>query len=236
MPSISVPDAYQSGVDALVHITDDQFSQLLSALKAAKPSLFSTGLASQVAPSINGLKSREVRRIVESLVAMYAVRIRLGISSSEFASGISAAIDDFEEASFSEEDKLRLAERLTQLLTQLLEMEKSLGITSKANDVLTEHEHTFCSARVLTDIRPIFQSDLASPPSEAVVVHTLKIAYHQDREHKEFYVALDSDDIQMLKSAIERAELKDRSAKSLLDKAGVLCLDAEEEHYNDAKY
>lgn len=232
MPSISVPDAYQSGVDALVHITDDQFSQLLSALKAAKPSLFSTGLASQVAPSINGLKSREVRRIVESLVAMYAVRIRLGISSSEFASGISAAIDDFEEASFSEEDKLRLAERLT----QLLEMEKSLGITSKANDVLTEHEHTFCSARVLTDIRPIFQSDLASPPSEAVVVHTLKIAYHQDREHKEFYVALDSDDIQMLKSAIERAELKDRSAKSLLDKAGVLCLDAEEEHYNDAKY
>lgn len=232
MPSISVPDAYQSGVDALVHITDDQFSQLLSALKAAKPSLFSTGLASQVAPSINGLKSREVRRIVESLVAMYAVRIRLGISSSEFASGISAAIDDFEEASFSEEDKLRLAERLT----QLLEIEKSLGITSKANDVLTEHEHTFCSARVLTDIRPIFQSDLASPPSEAVVVHTLKIAYHQDREHKEFYVALDSDDIQMLKSAIERAELKDRSAKSLLDKAGVLCLDAEEEHYNDAKY
>lgn len=232
MPSISVPDAYQSGVDALVHITDDQFSQLLSALKAAKPSLFSTGLASQVTPSINGLKSREVRRIVESLVAMYAVRIRLGISSSEFASGISAAIDDFEEASFSEEDKLRLAERLT----QLLEMEKSLGITSKANDVLTEHEHTFCSARVLTDIRPIFQSDLASPPSEAVVVHTLKIAYHQDREHKEFYVALDSDDIQMLKSAIERAELKDRSAKSLLDKAGVLCLDAEEEHYNDAKY
>lgn len=223
MPSISVPDTYQSGVDALVRITDDQYSQLLSSLRTAKPALFSRELASQVAPSVEGLKSRDVREIVDSLVAMYAVRARLGISISDFADGVSAAIDDFEEEEFSEEDKLRLARRLT----ELLEIEKSLGITSKANDVLTEHEHTFCGARILTDIRPIFQNDLASSPSEAVIIHTLKIAYHQDREHKEFYVALDAEDIQTLKSAIERAELKERSAKALLGKADVLCLNAE---------
>jgi len=154
---------------------------------------------------------------------MYAVRVRVGIPVSEFAAGISAAVDDFEESEFSEQDKLRLTGRLA----QLLEIEKSLGTTSKANDVLTEHEHTFCDARILTDMRPIFPSDLAVSPTEAVVVHTLKIAYHQDREHKEFYVALDFDDIQTLKTAIERAELKDQSAKSLLDKAGVQCLDVE---------
>ena len=223
MPSIPVPDAYQSGVDALVRVTDAQYTQLLSALKSAKPALFSSGLASQVSPSIDGLKPREVREIIGTLVAMYGVRARLNVSTSEFASGISAGVDDFEDTEFSEKDKARLAERLNELLG----IEKPLGITAKANDVLTEHEHTFCDVRIMTDIRPVFQADLTLPPSEAVIAHTLKIGYHQDKEHKEFYVALDSDDIQRLKLAIERAELKEQGALSLLNKADVLYLGAE---------
>ncbi len=145
------------------------------------------------------------------------------MSASEFANGVRNGADEFEEVDFSEEEKVRLVSRLT----ELLEIEKSVGITSKASDVLTEHEHLFCGVRILTDIRPIFQDDLSSAPSEAVIIHTLKIAYHQDREHKEFYVAMDAGDIQKLKSAIERAELKDNSAKAMLDKADVLYLGVE---------
>lgn len=223
MPSISVPDTYHSGIDVLTRITEDQFSQLLSSIESATPALFASGLASQIAPSIEGVKSRDVREVVDSLIAMYAVRTRLNIPVADFATSISNAIDDFGEEDFSEEDKSRLANRLT----QLLEIEKPLGITAKANDILTEHEHVFCTARILTDIRPIYQADLASTPSEAVITHTLKLTYHHDREHKEFYVALDSDDLQTLKAAIERAEFKEQGAKSLLSKANVLYLNAE---------
>jgi len=226
MSSISVPLPYQSGVLALLRVPEDQYRHLLSALKEAKPSLFVRGLVSQVAPKVDGIKSRDVRDIFESLVAMYAVHARHSISTSDFAEGISASVDDFEEAEkagIPVQDKARLAQRLT----ELLEIEKPLGTTSKANDVLIEHEHSFCSARILTDVRPIFPADLTTALSEAVIVHNLKITYHQDGKHKEFFVAMDSEDIQELKATIERAELKDKSAKSMLGAADVLCLDVE---------
>ena len=226
MPSISVPNPYQPGIIVLLQVPDEQYSQFLSALKDAKAALFVRGLVSQVAPKIDGVKSRDIREIIESLVAMYAVRARLDIPVTEFAKGVSEGIDDFEEAeelSFSDADKMRLEQRLSELLA----IERPLGITSKANDVLIENEHSFCNARILTDVRPIFQNDLTSEISEAVVIHNLKITYHQDRQHKDFFVALDSEDIQTLKAAIERAELKDRSAKIMLDKANVLLLDVE---------
>ena len=226
MPPISVPDSYQSGVIALLQVSDYEYSNLLSALKDAKPALLVRGLVTQIAPKVDGVKSRDIRDIFESLVAMYAVRARLDISVGDFAKGVSDGINDFEETEgivFSEEDKNRLAQRLTELLG----IEKPLGITSKANDVMIEQDRYFCSARILTDVRPIFQSDLTSVPTEAVIVHNLKITYHQDRQHKEFFVAMDSEDIQALKSAIERAELKSRTAKFMLDKANVLLLDEE---------
>lgn len=223
MPSIPVPSLYQPGIDALVHITDAQYTQLFSALEKAKPALFPSGLASQVKSEVEGLKLSSARDIVESLVAMYAYRTRRGMSASDFAEGVARGINEDGEIELSDEDIVLLTKRLT----ELLQVEKPLGITSKANDVLTEHEHIFCNVRILTDIRPIFLSDLTSAPSEAVIVHTLKIGYHQDHEHKEFYVALDSADVQKLKAAIERAELKSQSARSLLDKADVLCLDVE---------
>ena len=226
MPSIFVPDLYQPGIISLLQVPDEQYLHLLSALKDAKSALFVRGLVSQIAPKVDGIKSRDIREIFESLVAMYAVRARLDIPVADFAKGISEGIDDFEEAEetkFSDEEKVRLEQRLGELLA----IERPLGITSKANDVLIENEHSFCNARILTDVRPIFQSDLTSEVSEAVIIHNLKITYHQDREHKDFFVAMDSEDIQTLKATIERAEAKDRSAKLMLEKANVLLLDVE---------
>lgn len=223
MTSIPVPESYQAGVDALVRINDGQYLQLLSALKSAEPAMFSAGLTSQVAPALDGVKTSAVQQIVEALVVMYGVRARAGMAASEFANGIRNGVDDFEGVEFSEDDKNRLEERLT----DLLEIEKSIGITAKASGVISEHEHTFCSVRVITDVRPIYKDDLSLSPSEAVVIHTLKIGYHKDRDHKDFFVAMDDEDIQKLKVAIERAELKSKSAKSMLKKADVLCLDVE---------
>ena len=106
---------------------------------------------------------------------------------------------------------------------------ESLIVTSKAFDVLTEHEHTVHDLRIITDLRPIFkESSLEEPvgaPVAAVITHTLKISYHRGREVAEFFLALDDQDIDLLKQLFARAEAKESSLKQILKKSGIPCIE-----------
>ena len=70
----------------------------------------------------------------------------------------------------------------------------------------------------MSDIRPVF----AGSPGDtagALIIHNLNISYHNGSRHKEFYVALDSDELDELKQVIERAQKKAVSLKLLLKKS-----------------
>src|ERR1035438_229170 len=145
---------------------------------------------------------------------------RRGIDSQEFADEISKSVlasasKDFD---FSPEKGRILNSRLQKLLS----FDKTLAVTSKAYDVLTEHAHTFCRARIISDIRPVFTNTVESA-NGAVIIHNLQIGFHEggDGEHKEFYVALDTDDIQALKEVVIRAEKKTIALRSILKSSSV---------------
>jgi hypothetical protein len=57
-----------------------------------------------------------------------------------------------------------------------------LRLSAKAWDLTTEYEHVFLSARILTDVRPVFgegdRDDQATTPTAAVIVNTLKLDYY----------------------------------------------------------
>ena len=92
-----------------------------------------------------------------------------------------------------------------------------LGIASKIVDLRTEDERVFCTGRILTDLRPVFGSRLEDGPQGMIVVHLLKLSYHSAADkHQEFYVSLDSDDLQTLRTLIDRAEAKAKSLSASL--------------------
>src|SRR5207253_649802 len=89
------------------------------------------------------------------------------------------------------------------------------GLATKVYDLSTGDERTFCHARILTDLRPVFGPNLEDGPKAMLVVHHLKLAYHGDSDkHQEFHISLDADDLETLKKIIERAETKAKSLKS----------------------
>jgi hypothetical protein len=163
--------------------------------------------------------SREV--FLEWLAAVVAVggmRASLeGRDASEIADAI--AVDA---------QRLRLvdssgAERLRERLARLLPL-KSLAITSKAYDLLTEHEHPFGTARVLTDVRTIFEdSDEGTAPAAALIVHVLKL---RDLNGQEYYTALSRSDLRDLHEVIQRAVRKEEQLRVELARTTVSCLDA----------
>jgi hypothetical protein len=103
---------------------------------------------------------------------------------------------------------------------KLLGFDKIIGLASKAIDVMTDQDHIFCGVKVLSDIRPVFQNSPDSI-SAAMVVHNMRVGYHQDGKHTEFSVAMNPEDIRKTIEVLERAEKKSKALKSFIQKSGI---------------
>ena len=74
-----------------------------------------------------------------------------------------------------------------------------------------DRERSMLTAKILTDLRYAFKHDVEQEPYGAVVMHTLKLSYHEEGEHREFLLALDDEDIRSLRSILQ-IELRPRPA------------------------
>jgi hypothetical protein len=92
---------------------------------------------------------------------------------------------------------------------------------SKASRLQREGERLYCEAMILSDIRPIFGDDIASGPGSAVLTHTLKLSYHGDEGHRDFFVVLDGEDLKALGEVVDRAQAKDESLRKALRGASI---------------
>ncbi len=69
----------------------------------------------------------------------------------------------------------------------------------------------------------MFDISLQDTPKGAMIIHNLHIHYQADEEgdHKDMFIALDSEDLKNLKEAIERADKKQISLQAVLKKADI---------------
>lgn len=115
---------------------------------------------------------------------------------------------------------------IIRMLDLLFTGQGGIGLSVKANDLLTEHERNFARARIITDIRPLYPVHDTSNPSAAVVSHNLKIQYSKKVgtrgvEVKDFYVGLDNTDLLELRSCIDRALQKSVSLERMIANCGI---------------
>jgi len=103
--------------------------------------------------------------------------------------------------------------RVSKLLPKLLAVD-TVRIRSKAAYLRTDHARAFKSARVLTDLRPIFGLNESTTIEGAVVMHTLKLEYYQDDFARDFFVTLDDVDLETLRLAVVRAQNKAKALRA----------------------
>lgn len=110
-------------------------------------------------------------------------------------------------------------------MATLLKTDSALSAISKASDLLLEYENVFSNARVVTDIRPIFKSNIDRGLAGALIVHTLKIEYRDVTGSKEIYLTLDALDLLNFSEEFFRAEEKAKMLQSLLKQVNLPHLD-----------
>ena len=210
MPRLTIPDRHRVPMTDLFSLPEPQFAELVSALQQFAPKPDSVALADLSVPSI---EKKQLRGMLRAIGALYAIWAAVADKSpDEFAedvlsSALSLGLSD---------NALSARNRVRQLLGA-----PSLLRASKAESVLTDHQRIFENAKVLSDIRFAFQADPEAEPYGAVLVHVLKLTYHEHGEHKEFYLALDGEDLESVKKAIDRARSKTKNLLKKLSDAQV---------------
>jgi len=112
-------------------------------------------------------------------------------------------------------------------LSRLLGLDSLNLVDAKAKELQLEAEHMFCDTRIVTDLRPVFGGNVADSPEAMIIVHTLKIGYHDagDQKHKEMFFSVDADDIAKLAEALKRAQDKTKVLKAKMDSVGIPTVD-----------
>jgi hypothetical protein len=200
----------------LAGLTKAQQKALLDGLRSEDAALMPHQVVGKIADRVFGDEKAKYREVVP---AVFQFCFNLNSTKQTFEEFVEDVVQS-EDLALPDTKKKSFRDFLMQVATI-----KHLQITTKAVWVQMEHLNVFDSARVLTDVRPVFDRDPDAEPDYMVVIHNLKISYSENGEMKEFFVALDSTDLGKIRDVIERAAKKEKSVKSRLIPTGVKFLD-----------
>lgn len=195
--------------------------QKIRTMPAKSLEAFATALsASPKTAAIPDLSPDDSESIRKTLKELYNVRSYFDVELPEFVADIVDAL----QGSFPVEQADAFRDSLAKLLAI-----NSLDVEAKAFSLKGEYEHTFCTGRILTDARPIYGIDPSDTPAAMMIIHTLRISYHDESSRlREIYIAMDSDDITTLRETLDRADVKSNSLKSVFTAANIKVIDSEE--------
>jgi hypothetical protein len=217
---LKIPERYASSIAELVRLSPEDLAAFLRAAREKSPSLALIELTNSIADQLS-IDRKLMGEIVRTLSDLQTVREGFGFSVEDFVAELRSAI----EASGKEDLLPRDWASFENVISEALSGDNAIAIASKAQSVAREYQNIFCSGRILTDLRAIFKSDIDQAPAAFVVVHTLKIVYHEDDAHKEFFVSLDNGDLGKFTVQIERALKKETSLREHMAAKGILVLE-----------
>jgi hypothetical protein len=94
----------------------------------------------------------------------------------------------------------------------------------------TQNPRNFQSARIVTDIRPVFSDKVSAPPLGAVIVETLQIqTWTRDGSSELIFVSMDETDLLQLRETVDRALVKTRTLSTLLSDQNLPYFELEKE-------
>lgn len=217
MARFVVPGRYRAGLARLLGLDTKVQNDLLTTLSRHEPTASTNYLIERIVNEVEGIGPEDAEELVGAIIGIYlGFQVYEGITVPDVVRDILSSKD-----LAAPEDRY---EHLYRYLVDVFSIE-ALEITTKAVNVNIDHEHTFGNARILTDVRPVFRGASAETeaqtPAGALIVHTLKLSYYQNGQLEDFYIALDTDDVNRLRDVLDRADSKARGLESMLSAAGV---------------
>ena len=168
-------------------------------------------LFNAVATALNENKAAAEAVVRQALILYGSVRLG-GAEVAQLQEGIREALQATPD--WSDQDRAKW-QRIEATFGELLSL-PIVHLTAGAIDLSYEYANLCRGARILTDIRPIFDAQ-GTAISGAVVSQTLRLQFENVDGWHELYIAMDESDIGELARQCERALRKAQIAKDMMD-------------------
>jgi hypothetical protein len=217
MASVRIPQPARDGLHKLASLSEDQFRDLCEALKSIPIEIRHHTVFAEREVSPPSIPPEDLESIKNGVFPLAMGAATVPVPLPDYIKDVVKAVQE-------EDDPLDfpvslLVDRLNEALSI-----PSIELIAKAYDVMTEHGCTYSSARIVTDVRPIF-AEVEDVPKAAVMIHMMNINYLEGTYRKTFAVALDEKDIDDLAKLLERAKKKAKTLKSVIAPTGITTID-----------
>lgn len=159
--------------------------------------------------ALEGLSDEDKDSLASSIIGLHVMRYGSGRKVSELTADVIEAAEGEPGFDF---------DRLSVFRANL---EHVLGIPTlqgsmKAWTLIDEYDKVFLEAKVLSDIRPVFDDELKNPLRASLVLHTIKIIHRHNGRREPIFITADAEDLELLREQVERALEKDRALKKMI--------------------
>lgn len=161
-----------------------------------------------------GMSEADARHVLYGLLNLLYLRQDMQISGEELLEVVTRHLQERAPEQWKKDNLVCWCASQAKLAEALCER-NPVAILEKARRLQYAYEHVLKSARVLTDVRPVFDDD-ADEMLGGIVTHSLVVEYTENRTLKRAHFALDTSDVVRLKLQCERAERKAATAETVL--------------------
>ncbi|HEX8163529.1 MAG TPA: hypothetical protein VF538_16785 [Pyrinomonadaceae bacterium] len=214
-PQPQIPANIILGLSKIATLPDEPLQELISALEKYPLALRQGAIFEEVDLHLDFLSPDEEKGVKEAIIPIYKATADGKVSENIYVDSVIQTIKEQGGNGLEWVKSNELVERFRDRLTRLSRIE-ALRLVIKAHNVLTTHSQAYSSARILSDIRPVFGEGVEDSPKGALIVHMLNLTYYENRKRREFVVALDTKDVDELITVLERARAKTESLKSVI--------------------
>jgi hypothetical protein len=189
--------------DALPHIAN----VIAQTLPGAQP-VPGAELARIIGPKIN-LSPDDAQHILFTIWNLYRLKKGLHVDATKLVDDLTTSLDDQASEKWKAEygAKWEAARKDVVSLLEAMTDEHPLVVSSKAAELGQAHQNILVKARIVTDVRPVFNA-AGDKVLESLIIHSLLLNYFDGVETRRLEFALDANDIAELRRLCERAESK----------------------------
>lgn len=231
MAKYRFPDSIIQGFSKIGQLSDDQVQTIVEYLNISEFGRDSDKVYEDL-KSKPSLKKEKEENLVLVIKTVYSL-LRFGDKSEESKQRrVSDLVESAIEQAAGTKVKI-VPEKLTQYLNVFYSISGRTKQTIKGFQLLQDNQKNLIDARIVTDIRIVFDDDVdTTKVDNAVIVHNLKLEFNENSDIKEVFLALDSNDVVLLKEVCSRAIKKESILRQKAGSVPIRFLSLEEKDNN----
>lgn len=151
------------------------------------------------------ITSSDANDIFTLLMNLTISKLNVGDTEEDFLTNVKNSIKENAPHKYDLTMAMEVVEEI------LLNIDVNFTVTAQAISYYNNNNKVYYRSKIFHELRPIVIDGIYEG---ALCIHKLKISYREDDVEKEFYVALDGEDLIKLKESIQKSEKEFEAIKS----------------------